>query len=181
MPNYRRYFVAGGTYFFTIVTMDRARILTTDLGRDCLSAALHDVREQWPFEIVAIVLLPDHWHTVWSLPPGDSRYSLRMGAVKEKFTEAWLKAGGAERPIYKSRKRRRERGVWQRRFYEHTCRDEEDLHRCVDYIHWNPKKHGLVDRIQDWRWSSFHRFVVTGEYALNWGGIDPCPNFELPE
>jgi REP element-mobilizing transposase RayT len=104
MPNYRRYFVKGGTYFFTVVTFDRAPILTTDLGRDCLGTALREIRDRWPFEAIATVLLPDHWHTVWSLPSGDADYSTRLRRIKERFTELWLAAGKAERPVGRSRK-----------------------------------------------------------------------------
>jgi putative transposase len=88
MPSYRRYFVPGGTYFFTCVTYLRRPILTTELGRNCLRGAIDTVRKRHPFEIVAIVLLPDHWRTVWSLPPGDVRYPLRWMRIKEEFTEA---------------------------------------------------------------------------------------------
>ena len=181
MSDYHRNYVPGGTYFFTCVTYRRARILTTELGRHCLRIAIEKVRSDHPFDVVAIVLLPDHWHAVWTLPRGDDRYSLRWMRIKEEFTEAWLKGGGDELVQSWSRKRHRQRGVWHKRYWEHTIDDEDDLKRCVDYIHWNPRKHGLVRRVCDWQWSSFRRFVELGEYGLHWGGVDPTPGWDDPE
>jgi putative transposase len=179
MPDYRRYFIPGGTYFFTCVAHRRAPILTTPLGRSSLSEAIKRVRGDHPFEIVAIVLLPDHWHTVWTLPHGDDRYPLRWMRITEEFTKAWLESGGKELPQSESRRRHRQRGVWHKRYWEHTVRDE-DLKRCVDYVHWNPRKHQLVARVCDREWSSFHRFVREGEYDLDWGGTDPNPGWNDP-
>ena len=116
MSNYHRYYVPGGTYFFTCVTYRRRPILTTELGRCCLRTAINDVRREHPFEIVAIVLLPDHWHTVWSLPPGDDKYPLRWMRIEEQFTEAWLKGGGTELKQSPSRIKHRQRGIWHRRY-----------------------------------------------------------------
>jgi len=181
MPRYRRNFVPGGTYFFTCVTCDRQPILTTDTGRRCLHEAIEQVQTDHPFQVVAIVLLPDHWHTVWTLPHRDIRYPMRWMRIKEEFTERWLTAGGAEQSQSESRTKKRYRGVWQKRYWEHTVDDEYDLKRCVDYTHWNPRKHKLVSRVQDWKWSSFHRMVREGEYELNWGGSDPTPNWNEPE
>jgi putative transposase len=118
MSDYRRYYVPGGTYFFTCVKHGRAPILTTPLGRRCLRRALTRIQHDHPFEIVAIVLLPEHWHTVWSLPPGDDRYPLRWMRIKEEFTEAWLEHGGAELPQSPSRVYHRQRGVWQKEWGE---------------------------------------------------------------
>ena len=181
MPNYRRNYVPGGTYFFTCVSYRRQPILTTELGRRCLRDAIDTVRHDYPFELVAIVLLPDHWHSVWTLPPNDDRYSLRWMRIKEEFTKSWLAGGGGELSQLESREKHRYRGVWQKRYWEHTVRDEGDLQRCVDYVHWNRRKHLLVSRVQDWPWSSFHRYVRQGEYDINWGGTDPCPGWEHPE
>ena len=101
--------------------------------------------------------------------------------IKEEFTKRWLAAGGDELPQSASRVQHRQRGVWQKRYWEHTVRDETDLKRCVDYIHWNPRKHKLVPRVRDWDWSSFHRMVREGEYELDWGGTDPTPGWNTPE
>lgn len=181
MSNYRRNYVPGGTYFFTVVTFRRRQFLTNELARNCLHDAIDKVRRKWPFDIVAIVLLPDHWHTVWTLPQGDSRYSLRLRQIKEAFTRRYLASGGRESRQSRSRIDHGLRGVWQKRFWEHTIDDEDDLKRCVDYVHWNPKKHGLVAAVRDWPWSSFHRFVAAGEYTLDWGKDDPAPGFDAAE
>ncbi len=163
---------AGRTFFFTLVTDERRPILTTDLGRTCLRNAIHAVRSTRPFELTAIVLLPDHLHAIWTMAEGDADYSLRWRAIKADFTRRWLAGGGEEATLSESRIQKGERSIWQRRFYEHTCRDEADLKRCVDYIHVNPLKHGIVNRVRDWRWSSFHRYVRLGEYSPDWGSAD---------
>lgn len=181
MSEYRRNFVPGGTYFFTCTTYCRRPVLTTDLGRRCLREAIEEVQNRYPFTMDAIVLIPDHWHTIWTLPPGDVRYPMRWSRIKEEFTERWLAAGGGEQVQSVSRRARRMRGVWQRRYWEHTVRDEEDLERCVDYVHWNPRKHGLVRRVVDWPWSSFHRYVALRHYEVDWGGVDPTPGWDDPE
>ena len=135
MPEYRRWFIPGSTYFFTVVTHERLPILTSELGRHCLRRAFVEVRARRPFDLFAIVVLPDHVHTVWILPQGDADYSLRWSQIKEQFTRLYLDEGGKEGPSTDSRARHRERAVWQRRFWEHTCRDEDDLVRCTDYLH----------------------------------------------
>ena len=181
MPNYRRNYVPGGTYFFTLVTEGRRPILTSDTARACLTEAFKTVMADRPFELTAIVLLPDHLHTIWTLPEGDADYSLRWAQAKEAFTRSFLIRGGREGAQSTSRQHKRERAVWQRRFWEHTCRDEDDLKRHLDYLHWNPVKHGYVTRVRDWQWSSFHRLVADGEYDLRWGSADPCPEYSAPE
>ena len=181
MPTYRRWRVAGGTYFFTLTTAGRRKILTTERARLLLRSSINRQRAKRPFQVIAFVLLPDHLHTVWQLPAGDDDYSTRWSGIKEDFTRHYLQTGGAEAWTSASRRQKRERGVWQRRFWEHTCRDEDDLKRLVDYIHWNPCKHRLVTRIRDYPWSSFHRFVREGEYDEDWGSIDPCPDWNQPE
>jgi len=158
MSNYRRS-REGHTYFFTVVTNQRRGILTTDLGRTCLRNAIRTVQHERPFHNVAFVLLPDHLHAVWELPHGDTDDSTRWRRIKSLFTRSWIAAGGSKGTISESRQTRREQGIWQRRFFEHTCRDEADLKRCVDYIHVNPLKHKLVECVRDWEWSSFHRYV----------------------
>ena len=168
MRHYRRNRV-GSVFFFTLVTHERRPILTSDLGRLALRTAVQTVREEHPFCITAIVLLPDHLHAVLELPHGDSDYSKRWRLIKSKFTRIWCEHGGLEGDITQSRQRKGERGLWQRRFYEHTCRDDDDLKRCVDYCHVNPLKHGLVEKVVDWPWSSFHRYLKLGEYTKDWG------------
>jgi putative transposase len=181
MRRYIRNYVPGGTYFFTVVTHRRRRILTDHLSRWLLNAAIREVRRQHPFTLIAIVLLPDHFHTVLSLPPGDSRFSIRLKKLKERFTKTYLEAGGSEGRRTPAQRRRGQRGVWQPRFWEHTVRDAADFEHCVNYVHWNPVKHGLVTRVRDYPWSTFNRFVREGIYSEDWGGINPCPDSYIPE
>ena len=181
MPDYRRWYVPGGTYFFTLVTANRQPILCGDAARRFLRKALETVREKRPIDLVAIVLLPDHLHTIWTLPVGDTDYPTRLRRMKEEFTVSYLAEGGTEAATSRSRKEKKERGVWQKRYWEHTVKDEEDLKRCVDYVHWNPKKHGLVANVRDWPWSSFHRYIELGEYTRDWGANDPTPGYNAPE
>ena len=169
MPTYRRNFVPGGTYFFTVVTHRREPFLTTPLARSCLRLAMEEEGAARPFEQVAVVLLPDHLHAIWTLPHGDVRYPTRWKRIKERFTDAYLEGGGREGERTASMRKRGERGIWQRRFWEHTVRDEDDLERCMNYVHWNPVKHGLVSRTADYEWSSFRRWVKNGEYDEHWG------------
>jgi putative transposase len=170
MSDYRRWHVTGGMYFFTVVTQGRRPLFQNADHRTRLRHAIRQVRTRLPFNIFAIVLLPDHLHTVWSLPTGDADYSTRWRQIKTLFTRSYVRDGNAEASITDRRQDRNEHGVWQRRFWEHTVRDEHDLKRCVDYLHFNPVKHGLVTAVGDWPWSSFHRFVRLGEYEATWGG-----------
>lgn len=137
MSDYRRWYVPGGMYCFTVVTYRRRTLLAEPLARRCLRRAFQVVRATRPFEIPAIVLLPDHLHVLWTLPRGDADYSTRWRRIKEEFTRRH-RAEGASRHC------RNERGVWQRRFWKHAIRDETDLERRFDSIHHNPVKHGLV-------------------------------------
>ncbi len=176
MPDFRRYFVAGGTYFFTLVTAERRPIFHEESARVILGNAIRDQQKERPFKLVAIVLLPEHMHAIWSLPSGDHRYDDRWKAIKARFTSEWLASGGTEVDIAPGYKKQRRRGVWQPRFMEHTIRDENDLHHRADYIHWNPVKHGHVKCACDWPWSSFHRLVKTGDYDRNWGCGQQSPS-----
>jgi len=166
MVKFRRNYVPGGTYFFTVTLRDRqSRILTERVG--LLREIFRDVRKEHPFEIVAIVILPEHLHTVLTLPEQDADYSRRWQAVKGRFSGALVKSGV---PLHKDH--RGEYRLWRRRFWEHTIRDEQDLETHVDYIHYNPVKHGLVQRAADWPYSSFHRYVRLGWLNEDWG-TDP--------
>lgn len=171
MSDYRRS-KEGCTFFFTVVTHERRPILTTDRGREFLRAAIRETQQERPFEVTAVVLLPDHLHTVLTLPHGDSDYSTRWRQIKSSFTRKWLANGGTSGALSGSRRQRGEQGIWQRRFFEHTVKDDSDLKRCVDYVHVNPLKHHMVERVRDWPWSSFQRYVRLGEYDLNWGSAD---------
>jgi putative transposase len=170
MSDYRRYYVPGATYFFTAVTDHRVPLFSDALARRLLGSVFRRCILRQRMTILAIVLLPDHLHCLWALPPGDSDYSSRWRWLKGEFSKHWLALGGSEQPLGKSRQRERRRGVWQRRFWEHTIRDECDLERHADYIHYNPVRHGLVSRPIDWPWSSFHRWVRKGHYQPTWAG-----------
>ncbi len=167
MPDYRRNRVPGGTYFFTANLLDRnSRKLVTHVN--LLRDAVRDVRGRAPFHIDAWVVLPDHMHCIWTLPPDDSDFSGRWRELKKSFTKA-LPPAEHRSPV---RRRRGERGIWQRRFWEHTIRDERDYASHMDYVHFNPVKHGLVARAADWPYSSFHRCVAAGLYPADWSVRD---------
>ena len=169
MSKYRRNYIPGATYFFTVVTAKRHPVFADDDAVKLLSQVVNEVVKTRPIDRVAGVVLPDHLHAIWTLLPGDNDYSTRWAAIKAGFTSAWTKQGGAEQSVTSSQHRKRERGVWQPRFMEHTIRDEDDFAQHVDYIHWNPVKHGYVKRPIDWRWSSIHRFVREGKLPQDWG------------
>ena len=161
--------------------MSAALSLGRAQARELLHAAIQTVRAARPFDLVATVLLPDHLHAVWTLPEDDADYSTRWRQIKEAFTRLHRDQGGVDGTPSASRQRRAERAVWQRRFWEHTCRDQDELNRCIDYIHWNPVKHGLVREVRAYPWSSFHRYVEQGDYPLDWGAADPYPGYNEPE
>jgi putative transposase len=169
MPNYHRTLLPGGTFFFTVVTYHRQPILTCEQSRAILHSAWENVRFRMPFVTDAICLLPDHIHCIWTLPDGDSNYSLRWGEIKKLFTKAYRQYIGPGEKQNSSRVQRGEAAIWQRRFWEHAICNLEDLHRHLDYIHYNPVKHGLVKNVADWRWSSFQRYVRMGNYPSDWG------------
>ena len=162
MPQYRR--AKGNTFFFTVVLADRSSALLVD-QIDRLRSIYRSVVERRPFETVAICILPDHLHAIWALPENDLDFPSRWNLIKGSFSRG-LEA--AERSSSKLKKR--EKGIWQRRYWEHAIRDDADLERHVDYIHFNPVKHGLVSRVRDWSLSSFHRYVEQGALPLDWGG-----------
>ncbi len=167
MTDYRRARFEGGYYFFTVVTHQRRAFLTEPGARACLRIAWGETRRISPFETIALCLLPDHLHCVWRLPEGDRDFSLRWARIKAGFTRRYLGAGGVESSQCASRRHKRERGVWQRRFWEHQIRDERDLQRHVDYIHGNPVKHGLVERAEEWPWSTYRQYARPGVYDPN--------------
>ncbi len=150
--DYRRAYVKGGCYFFTVVLADRKSQLLTDrvnLLRECIKT----VKDRHPFEINAAVVLPDHLHTIWTLPEDDCDYAKRWMLIKSSFSRALAKT----EHINCTRIKKRERGIWQRRFWEHVIRDEPDFLNHIEYIHQNPVKHGYVQNAKDWPYSSIHR------------------------
>lgn len=165
MVHYRRNFLAGGTFFFTAtLTERRSSVLVENIG--LLRRAFRTTRQEHPFSIDAVVVLPDHLHIVMTLPPDDADFSGRWKRFKSLFTR-YVVAHGLEY----QRNRRGEYALWQRRFWEHTICDETDLVQHIDYIHYNPVKHGLVSQVSDWPYSSFHRYVKLSVLPKDWGGV----------
>ncbi|MGB2985808.1 MAG: transposase [Phycisphaerae bacterium] len=182
MPEYRRAFVPGGTFFVTIVTHMRRPLFAEVSNVVTLYVAIQKTQEERPFTMVAYVVLPDHMHVIWKLPPNDSDFSTRVGRMKALFTKSVRKECGGQRPPLEiggqcppyvgerspSQVKHRESGLWQRRFWEHTIRDEDDFERHVNYIHYNPVKHELATCPHAWRESSFMDWVHDGVYAHDW-------------
>ena len=166
MPNYRRAWHTGGTYFFTVNLLQRHGndLLTRHIA--LLRNAVRSVQSRHPFRIHGWVVPPDHLHCVMTLPPGDADFAMRWRLIKMDFSKSLPKT---ER-LSKVRAARGERGIWQRRYWEHLIRDDADMQAHMDYVHFNPVKHGLVARIADWTFSTFHHLVKKGIYPLNWGG-----------
>ncbi|MBK5958529.1 transposase [Rhodoplanes elegans] len=165
MSRYRRARVEGGTFFFTLVLTDRSDdLLVREIDRFRRSYA--DARARRPFETVAICVLPDHLHAIWTLPPGDGDFATRWSVIKAGFSRD-LAPAGLRSP---GQVAKRDKGIWQRRHWEHVIRDDADLARHVDYIHYNPVKHGCVSAVRDWPHSSFHHYVARGLLPSDWGG-----------
>jgi putative transposase len=165
MSRYRRLLIEGGIFFFTLALADRrSDLLVRHIER--LRRAYDELEKRRPFETVAICILPDHIHALWQLPDGDVDYASRWSLFKSGFSRGF--PANQARSLSKIAKR--EKGIWQRRYWEHAIRDEHDLERHVDYIHYNPVKHRLVTRVADWPFSSFHRYVAQGILAADWAG-----------
>lgn len=158
MSNYRRTKVYGASYFFTVVTYNRRKFLTDDFTRPILRDVFRQVQDELPFQTIALCLMPDHMHCIWQLPQDSNDYSKRWSMIKRIFTKQYLAAGGKELVQSASRENKGERGVWQRRFWEHRIRDNEDMENHIHYIHHNPVKHGYVQYPDQWPYSTFQRF-----------------------
>jgi putative transposase len=170
MPEYRRIKTAGGTYFFTVNTNQRQPILTAEPFRQALRQGIQRARQTLPFKIEAWVLLPDHLHAIWTLPPNDSNFSSRWAIIKRQVSKDCMNQFYELEKMGDSRQSRHESGIWQRRFWEHQIRDDLDFKRLhMDYLHWNPVKHGYVQKAIDWPFSSFHRLLAKGIYSPDWG------------
>ena len=166
MPNYHRYRLTGGCYFFTVNLLERHNNSLLIDHIELLRKTVNLVRSSHPFHIDGWVVLPEHMHCIWTLPEGDNDYAVRMRLIKGLFSKQlpkteWLSA---------VRQRKGERGIWQRRYWEHTIRDDQDYGQHMDYLHFNPVKHGHVARVTDWPYSTFGRLVRLGVYPENWGG-----------
>ena len=169
---YRRAWIAGGSFFFTVVTAERRPLFASAEAVELLRLAFRAVRSRHPFDIDAIVVLPDHLHCIWSLPSGDADFATRWRLIKTWFTKhcdpAWRTVP------HRGQSGKREQALWQHRYWEYALRDEADRDRHMDYIHFNPVKHGLVTSAKEWPYSSFHRYVESGWYPpLGWrhGGL----------
>ena len=164
MVNYRRSFVPGGTFFFTVTLQNRKSFLLIK-KINLLKEAVRQVKEQHPFQIKAYVILPEHLHMIWELPTDDSDYSMRWKKIKTLFSKGINKSG------FKLLKtKHNEFRLWQRRFWEHAIKDLDDFENHIHYIHYNPIKHNLVHNLADWPHSSFHYYVQTGQLNASWGG-----------
>ena len=162
--NYRRSKTEGGTFFFTVTLQKRnSHLLTQNIAH--LKQAFKQTIEKHPFRINAIVILPNHLHTIWTLPENDANFSMRWTLIKSSFSRCMPKSEW----LSSSRRRAKQRGIWQRRFWEHEIRNDVDFENHVNYIHFNPVKHGYVKRVCDWPHSSFHRFVAAGVLPQDWG------------
>lgn len=168
MSRYRRANTPGGTYFFTVVTYRRRGFLCDADVRAALREAITKVRTQHPFCIDAWVLLPDHLHAIWTLPPNDAGFALRWQQIKRLVTRRCGARLHCAAWMTQSKAKHRESTLWQRRYWEHQIRDDLDFERHMDYLHFNPVKHGLVQRVADWPYSSFHRHVAGGVYGEDW-------------
>lgn len=170
MPRYRRPGAEGGTLFFTVVTHRRRYLFDQPQAREILREVIQRVRQSHPFVIDGWVLLYEHMHCIWTLPAGDDDFSRRWSLIKSGFSK---NAGALYRLSESpgdSRAKRRETDIWQRRFWEHRIRDDDDYRAHMDYLHFNPVKHGLVKRVRDWPFSTFHQKVRLGAYPIDWGG-----------
>ena len=192
MPNYRRYNSHSRCYFFTLVSYQRSPLFIQPAFRELLHNSIKRVQQAYAFKIDAMVLLPDHLHCIWTLPEEDDNYSRRWSMIKRFVSQG--RVNGAHGAPYdgaafnivndadstafdvgcamrtKSRIKRGESNIWQRRFWEHEIRDQRDYEKHLDYCYWNPLKHGLVNRVCDWPYSTFHRDVKKGLYPPDWCG-----------
>jgi putative transposase len=167
MPNYRRAFVPGGCWFFTVNLLDRrSRLLVEHI--DALRTAVQETQQHFPFRIDAMVVLPDHLHAVWTLPDGDCDFPVRWRLIKVRFSKSIPKG----EPLSETRQARGERGIWQRRYWEHLVRDERDYLHHIHYCWFNPVKHGLVANVEDWPFSSFHRDTREEPGAVDLSGFE---------
>lgn len=172
MSHYRRANTAGATYFFTVVSYRRQKILCDDPIRNALRDAIKTTQKKYPFNIDAWVLLPDHLHCIWTLPENDADYSKRWGIIKRKVSLACSGQYKNEAWLTVSKNKHRESTLWQRRFWEHQIRDQQDFNRHVDYIHYNAVKHGLCDQPVAWPYSTLHRYIREGTCPVNWAVQD---------
>ncbi|HEX9933985.1 MAG TPA: transposase [bacterium] len=173
MARYRRSYIPGGTFFFTVVTYNRKPILVTEFSRQYLKDAWNTITQKYPFDLVACCLMPNHLHCIWTMPENDFDYSIRWRGIKGLFSRQYQRHINPKIQSTESYKKKREAAIWQRRFWEHTIFSQDDFNCPVDYIHCNPVKHGFVRNPIDWPWSTFHRYTKMGIYEKDWGVCEP--------
>ncbi|MBV9575221.1 MAG: transposase [Gammaproteobacteria bacterium] len=171
MSQYKRFYQSGGYYFFTLVSYHRRPIFVNCENVKYFKDAIDKVKKSYPFFLNAIVILPDHLHCIWRLPENDKDFSTRWRLIKRYFS---MKMNTAIN-------HRNEKEIWQRRFWEHSIRNEIDWQKRMDYIHYNPVKHGLVTSPGDWKHSSFNYWVKKGIYEKDWGSTEPIALVDMNE
>lgn len=169
MPHYIRSYTQGATYFFTLVAFERRKIFCNSDFLSAFRTSIKEVQQDYPFEILAWVQLPDHLHCVWRITHPNTNYSKCWAKIKRLTTHRCPQYHLAIEDLSYSKVSRDEKGIFQRRFIEHQIRDEQDFINHIDYLHYNPVKHGLVTQVSHWQYSSFHRYVKQGIYPSDWG------------
>ena len=169
MSQYIRASTKGGTYFFTVVAHNRRPIFCQPDFLQALKAGIRQVQQKHPFQIIAWVQLPDHLHCIWQMPVDDANYSMRWSQIKRLSTQACPQYHLRIDELSYSKVKRNEKGIWQRRFFEHEIKSDLDFARHMDYLHYNPVKHGLVTNVIDWSYSTFHNQLKDGAYLADWG------------
>jgi len=178
MPEYRRLYTPGSWYFFTVVTYNRQAIFDCDEVWQFLRKSIQIVKRTHPFQIGGFVLLPNHLHVLWELQENDSDFSVRWNLIKSGFTRMYKKGKSPIIERSSSQASKREQTIWQRRFWEHRIRDQQDFFKHMDYIHYNPVKHGYTGSPKDWKWSTFKKYVEQGWYEIDWGECIPSDLIE---
>jgi len=172
MSHYRRANITGSTYFFTVVSYRRQQILCDESIRHALRKAIKDTQHKYPFTIDAWVLMPDHLHCLWTLPEGDADFAKRWNRIKRQVSIDCGREYKKEKWLTASKKKHCESTLWQRRYWENRIRDQNDFNHHMDYIHYNPTKHGLCERPNLWPYSTLHRCMKEGAYPLDWAAPD---------
>lgn len=172
MPNYVRVFVQNSYVFITVVSYDRKPLLVNNIS--ILKDALRNSKKFYEYEIFGMVVLPDHLHLIIR-PDNINDYPKIISRIKHYFSR---NINSSKNNISDSKVKKREKGIWQRRYWEHTILDEKDLYKLLDYIHYNPVKHGYAKAVKDWEYSSFKKFVKRQNYDINWGSLKDIENIK---
>lgn len=181
MPEYRRFYQEGSIIFLTIVTCNRQQIFSDEKNINLLRQVTANVKLEMPFEILGAVILPDHLHFLWQLPPNNGDYSKRVGRLKALFSKSYQEKNELQLPLSRSRKKHKESNIWQRRFWDHHIRNEKDFEQHLNYIHYNPVKHHLVSCPHFWQYSSFNLWIKKGVYSSQWACICDQNKAKIPD